>query len=128
MQGAIDVLVAEGILDLKRMLKTRITRERIFAQLRSEGILHLGQVKRFYIEANGGFTLVQQKQAPPGLAVIPGNDVESFHELNPNHLWVCDFCGQPGGESQPYEKECPNCHKNMWTEAVEVYEEAIIEQ
>jgi len=52
-QGDIGVLVYDGVLNIKEMKITRISRERLFAQLRSEGIKHLGQVQRFYFEANG---------------------------------------------------------------------------
>jgi uncharacterized membrane protein YcaP (DUF421 family) len=65
-QGFYACLVSDGILDQQRMKKTRITQERVFAALRSEGIRHLGQVKRLYIEANGEFSLVRAEAEMPG--------------------------------------------------------------
>jgi uncharacterized membrane protein YcaP (DUF421 family) len=64
-------LVNDSVMQIRQMQKTRITPERLFAQLRSEGIMHLGEVKRLYIEANGSFTLVKDDQPTAGLSILP---------------------------------------------------------
>jgi uncharacterized membrane protein YcaP (DUF421 family) len=53
--GGRTTLVHDGALQLPALRGTQISRERLFAQLRSRNIKHLGSVKRLYIEANGGF-------------------------------------------------------------------------
>src|SRR5215212_1028991 len=45
------LLVEDGVLKLDEMKKTRLTIERLFSQLRGQGIRHLGEVKRLYFEA-----------------------------------------------------------------------------
>src|SRR5947209_3414361 len=55
-EDKLTVLANDGVFDMKKILQTRLTTERLFAQLRSEGVRHLGEVKRLYVEANGGFS------------------------------------------------------------------------
>jgi uncharacterized membrane protein YcaP (DUF421 family) len=53
-QGGIDTLVKDGVMDLNTMKKVRMTRERLVSQLRQSNVKQLGEVKRLYMEANGG--------------------------------------------------------------------------
>lgn len=70
-QGNIGMLVKDSVLDLAMMKKVRISRERFVAQLRSKNIKQLGSVKRFYMEASGSFTLIQEENVKPGLSILP---------------------------------------------------------
>ncbi|MBT1702869.1 DUF421 domain-containing protein [Chryseosolibacter indicus] len=117
-QGRIDTLVKDGVMDLKTMTKTRITKERIMAQLRYEKLKHLGEVKRLFIEANGIFTLIKSDKPKPGLPVIPESDKEFLKQLKPNGIMVCYVCGRPRGPGKP-NQECPNCRHINWVIAVQ---------
>src|ERR1700712_538049 len=70
----IDVLVKDGCLQLKTLRKNALSREIVVAQLRSEGIDHLGKVQRLYLESNGTFTVKRSPDPPPGLSLIPDFD------------------------------------------------------
>jgi uncharacterized membrane protein YcaP (DUF421 family) len=115
--GTIDTLVRDGVLDLRVMEKTRISKERILAELRSHGITHLGKVKRLFMEANGIFTVIMNNKPNPGLPVIPDDDPEFLQELKPNGLMVCEHCGNtnPGKDS---DQPCPNCSARAWVPAL----------
>jgi uncharacterized membrane protein YcaP (DUF421 family) len=118
-QGSIDTLVKDGVIDVKAMTRTRITRERILAELRGDGIMHLGEVKRLYMEANGTFTIIKNKQARPGLPVIPDNDREFLRELKVNGVLVCHACGNTNDNNKS-NSLCPNCNRKEWVRAVEI--------
>jgi uncharacterized membrane protein YcaP (DUF421 family) len=79
-QGDLSVLVNNSVMDVRQMQEARITRERLFGQLRSEGLYHLGQVKRMYFEANGNFTIIKNTEPAPGLLVLPYSDEEFIRE------------------------------------------------
>src|SRR5438045_6186477 len=79
-QEDLETLVEDGVMRLNIMQKVRITRERLFAQLRTENLNHLGNVKRMYMEANGVFTLVRNNVAQPGLLVLPDWDRDFIEE------------------------------------------------
>jgi hypothetical protein len=104
------------------MKKVRISRERLFAQLRGENIVHLGMVKRLYMEANGAFTLIQNEEPTPGLMVLPDWDKEFVTEkLKPADVTVCKNCGpRKPAHVAPLNgsAKCPNCKANEWTQAV----------
>lgn len=117
-EGGLEILVEDSVLQLGSMLHCRVTRERVLAQLRTEGIYHLGKVKRLYMEANGSFSLVENPDPAPGLSVLPDFDTtfRSRQKKAPGY-WVCATCGNPsplGNSGQV----CTNCHQQHWTQAV----------
>ncbi len=117
-QDELDVLVENSVLKLDTMLQCRITRERLMAQLRSEGLYHLGSVKRLYMESNGKFSLVENPSPEPGLSVLPEWDTKfrSTQKTVPNRL-VCANCGNPKSTGQTGDT-CTNCGNKEWTPAV----------
>jgi len=104
-QGRADTLVRNGVLCMQTIRKTTLTRERIFAQLRSMQIVHLGQVKRLYLEANGSFTLIRSRQEQPGLAILPEYDPDFLARFAQSAQLVCATCGQESRQ----EGQCENC-------------------
>lgn len=119
-QDDLDVLIVDGVLNLPKMERTRISKERISAQLRSLGILHLGMVNRFYIEANGMFSLVKEQEPRPGLSIIPDVDPEfAKKKLNKTDQFVCCHCGTLAKTLiSTIRTACPNCKAIQWAPAV----------
>jgi uncharacterized membrane protein YcaP (DUF421 family) len=120
-QDDISSMVSEGVMQMKNMKGARLSRERLMEQLRSGGLLHLGQVKRLYIEASGSFTLIKADEPNPGLSIIPLWD--SDFEWEQKHLpsqYVCNNCGNPGDKGSKPDQPCNNCDDNNWVQAVEM--------
>jgi uncharacterized membrane protein YcaP (DUF421 family) len=117
-RGSVNTLVKDAVMDVKAMTKTRLSKERVMSQLRSENVKHLGEVKRLFIEANGTFTLIKARQPKPGLPVIPETDREFLKELKLNGIMVCRHCGKENQDAKP-DVQCPNCKNNDWVKAVE---------
>jgi uncharacterized membrane protein YcaP (DUF421 family) len=118
-QGTLNILIKDSVLDPHAMMKTRISKERIMSQLRAEKVLHLGEVERLYMEANGNFTLIKKDKPKPGLPVLPENDVAFLkEELKPNGILVCHICGKENAAKRK-DALCPNCHHQDWVVAVE---------
>jgi uncharacterized membrane protein YcaP (DUF421 family) len=120
LQGNVTTVVVDGVLQLPIMERVVLSRERLFAQLRSESLEHLGQVRRLYMEANGTFSLVEEDEPKPGLSVIPGWD-EGFREIQPVAAgkFACLACGEVIDAPQKPAQECPHCHAHDWQPAVE---------
>jgi len=116
LQGTVTTVVIDGVLQLPIMERVVLSRERLFAQLRSESLEHLGQVRRLYMEANGTFSLVEEEEPKPGLSIIPGWD-KDFRELQPvaASKFACVACGQVEEAAQ----KCPHCGAHEWHSAVE---------
>jgi uncharacterized membrane protein YcaP (DUF421 family) len=120
-QDDIDVLVEESVMQRECMTRTRISRERLFAELRSEKIAHLGKVKRVYMEAGGSFSIIENEDAQPGLMVLPEWDEDLKRDiLEDTDIVVCRNCGEkkPGNAAANGNAKCPNCGDNDWTKAV----------
>ena len=121
-QGEIDVLVEEAVMNYAVMKKVRISRERLFAQLRSQNIDHLGMVKRLYMEANGSFSLIENEEKKPGLMVLPDWDKDFVsRKLETTSTTICKNCGaaKPENLTPLNGKEtCLNCGNDDWTKAV----------
>lgn len=119
-QGNISMLVKDSVMDLEVMKKARLPRERLVAQLRSKSIKQLGSVKRFYMEAGGSFTLIEEDEPKPGLSVLPRWDKEFNDQFKKSELTkVCESCGTTKDEPFDHKTKCPNCGDSVWTEAVE---------
>jgi uncharacterized membrane protein YcaP (DUF421 family) len=117
-QGNVTALVEDSVMQLKPMLKSRITVDRVCAQLRSMSVYHLGEVKRLYIEANGSFTLVRNNEQRPGLSIIPEWDIEmTGTRKKAAGISVCKKCGKLN-EGNLQSDKCPNCGDRHWTDAV----------
>ncbi len=122
-QDELDILVQNGILNLDQMKRSRITRERLFAQLRSEGLLHLGQVRRLYLEANGKFTLIQEEPPIPGLSVIPNWDKKLIDEqTKAEDRLVCKNCGNHMPEESSTDEKCAQCGDQNWLPPIQTEE------
>jgi uncharacterized membrane protein YcaP (DUF421 family) len=120
-QDDISSMVSDGVMQMKNMKGARVSRERLLEQLRSGGLMHLGQVKRLYIEASGSFTMIKADEPKAGLSVIPLWDSE--FEWEQKHLpdqYVCNNCGNPGDRGKKPEQPCDNCGDNNWVQAVEL--------
>jgi uncharacterized membrane protein YcaP (DUF421 family) len=116
-QGNIAVLVKDSVLQLQTMESVRISKERVFAQLRSDEVKTLGEVKRLYIEANGRFSLIKEEPIKPGLSIVPDWDEDMVKEQETiRDKLVCVTCGFTKKQSFT-EKQCPYCHSLRWTHA-----------
>lgn len=110
-EGKQGTLVKDGVLQWKAMAEVRVSKEQVFAQLRDAGIIHLGSVKRLYMEANGAFSVIENATPGPGLPVIPDWDTDFLAEQQEFTTWrVCSNCGA----QQPQQSHCPVCNNTVW--------------
>lgn len=117
-QGNAGLLISDQVIQVGELQKVGLSREQLFAQLRANGVLHLGAVRRLYMEANGAFTLVKHEDAKPGLSVIPVIDSDLAGELQADALMVCAYCGHGETEAHDRQTMCPVCQKTKWLNAV----------
>lgn len=126
-------LVLDGVLDLDALTTERFARDELFVTLREEGIEHLGQVKRAYLEPSGRVSvwMYQPGDSLPGLPILPQNDPD-FPAPTECHLAppfegtaACCACGYivVAKRNTPIG-ECPACKDSLgWVEAVDTSDE-----
>lgn len=111
-------LVEDAVIQLPAMKGSGISRELLFAQLRSNGLTHLGYVKRLYMEANGSFTLITDPAPKPGLSLLPEWDSDFLNELEKAAgMFVCQHCGNPQSDTDQ-SQPCPHCDHQEWVPAL----------
>jgi uncharacterized membrane protein YcaP (DUF421 family) len=118
--GDVSILVEDGVMKMKELERTKISRERLFSQLRTEELIHLGEVKRLYMEATGEFSFIREENAKPGLLLLPSND-DAFVKQKALYMnkQICLKCGlQPEEQVIDDTTTCKNCGSHKFTEAV----------
>jgi len=121
-EGDVDRLVENSTLRFTAMARVKISRERVFAHLRRQHIVHLGAVKRFYMESNGDFALILYEASRPGLSLLPDWDEEFWaRKVKPTDVLLCRNCGiEKEGHTHTVGNgiQCTNCGAAHWTHAV----------
>jgi uncharacterized membrane protein YcaP (DUF421 family) len=118
-QGDVCLLVKDGCLDLEELGHSRLSREQLFANLRTQNIQHLGQVKRAYFEGCGMFSVFREKTPKPGLSILPETDAAILQaEPHQDGAKACAWCGHVEAEGRSRQEACPNCGRSKWTYAV----------
>jgi uncharacterized membrane protein YcaP (DUF421 family) len=117
--GDVGLLVKDGVLQLDQMSEYGISKEQVFAGLRTQKIQHLGEVKRLYLESSGLFSIFKQENPQPGLSVLPEKD-DQLHQAEPHDqaYAACLHCGNIVKQSELKNQACPNCQETNWTYAV----------
>jgi uncharacterized membrane protein YcaP (DUF421 family) len=118
-QGNMSILINESVIDIDALSRVGLSQAQLFAQLRGKSIKQLGMVDRFYMEANGSFTLIKRGKPQPGLSVLPDVDPEFAKEFDVSeNIFVCDTCGTSSAGRPAENKKCPRCGHKSWTGAV----------
>jgi uncharacterized membrane protein YcaP (DUF421 family) len=113
-----SIIVKDGVLQMKNLQKSRLTIERLFAELRRKEVRHLGEIKRFYFEANGEFTVIRADVPKPGLHILPDFDEDFIQEQQQSDQVVCCTCGNQMEPADQASKQCANCKGHEWQAAI----------
>lgn len=114
-QGTLSILVKNGVMQLDEMRRTKVSRQQLFAALRSQQFYNLGDVARVYLESCGLFSIYQQQEHQPGLPLFPPGDasIVGFGQRTLHGTTVCANCGLvPATERQVVN--CPECGADQW--------------
>lgn len=118
--GDMGPLLTDGRFHLDEMEKTRVSRVRIMSELRSKGLVHMGQAQRVYLEANGEFTIFTFKEKKKGLSIIPAMDQEFRDEQTiAEGSYACGNCGNVTESKEFPKHKCQGCGISEWNEAIE---------
>jgi uncharacterized membrane protein YcaP (DUF421 family) len=118
MHGRGATLLSDGVVDPTALKRCTVSRERLFAELRAQGLMQLGQVQRVYLEADGSFCVIQQQPPRPGLSLVPTWDAALRREQPDDGEHVaCAHCGHLRAR-HAVEARCPLCERDAWVPPV----------
>jgi hypothetical protein len=119
--GDATLLVKDGALVTEALDSAALSRNVLYAALRSKGIYHLGEVKRVYLEACGLYSIVKATEPRPGLSIFPAADRESVgHCRAAEGHAACSACGFVGSDGPAATDPCPRCGDRSWTAAIAI--------
>lgn len=115
-------VVRDGVVSRRFLDEDWMSLYELFQELREDGIEHLGEVRRAYIEKDGKVTVFRHKgDITPGLAIVPPSQIEPRKLVSPNDpdirdaKLVCATCGH----SHNGADNCANCDRKDWTLAAD---------
>jgi uncharacterized membrane protein YcaP (DUF421 family) len=118
LEGRPATLVRDGAIELDAMKHTPISRERLFALLRNQEVLQLGQIKRAYLEAGGQLSIYRDDEPRAGLCLLPGTDRDAYEDQFPDRdKCACRGCGNVVDGDHAHGP-CPVCRDEQWAPAV----------
>jgi uncharacterized membrane protein YcaP (DUF421 family) len=120
LQGKESVLVKDGVIVVKELEKTNISRQQLYGILRSQEIYNLGEVERIYAEACGIFSVYKAEDPKPGLSLFPPLD-DGVHKVQgqpETNTYVCRMCGKTAESQAEKSAHCTNCGSADWEIAV----------
>lgn len=122
--GAGATAVKDGVIDLKTLSHAGLSRNVVYAVLRSRGVHHLGEIERLYLEPGGVYTMWRARAPRPGLSVFSDEERQLLEGCRdaPGRA-ACDACGFTVPERESRGR-CPNCREQRWRSAVELVEKA----
>ena len=112
LEGAPELIVVEGEIDLRAFTAASLTTQELFGQLRQYQIEHLGQVRRLYLEATGEVSVYffEPQHERPGLPIWPELYHQPLFQLPTPGAYACHACATvrelPAG---PTPAQCPRC-------------------
>jgi uncharacterized membrane protein YcaP (DUF421 family) len=95
-----------------------LAREKVYAALRAQGVEHLGQLRRVYLEPSGDLSLVKYKRQRPGLLIIPESDSSHGRYERAEDHYARSNCGNVVVSDHETLDYCDSCGEPRWTEAV----------
>ncbi|MGP4713474.1 MULTISPECIES: DUF421 domain-containing protein [unclassified Psychrobacter] len=120
LEGEAIYIVEDGMLVLDKIKKGKMSHDEFFAEMRQQGIEHLGQVRTGLLETDGTFSVLLY--APDntgfGLPLFP-KQYQATTEVEDNTYYACMHCGHVDYISQNDEL-CSRCENNCrdWAKAL----------
>lgn len=120
LEGKPLYIVEEGMLVLDKIQHGDMSHDEFFAEMRLQGIEHLGQVRTGLLETNGNFSvlLFPHQQIRYGLPLFP-KDYQAIDHLEPDTCYACMYCGFVEQLHSP-KQVCSRCHNKKlgWAKAL----------
>lgn len=119
-QGAPSLLVSNGVLNVPQMNIDHISKQQLFAELRSKNIFNLGEVDRVYLEACGLISIYKFNSPKAGLPLYPPDDSQVYSGENEaankaRESRACTNCGTV--KLSQDDNPCNTCNQNNFTHA-----------
>ncbi|TCH63172.1 YetF domain-containing protein [Acinetobacter sp. ANC 4862] len=117
-EGKSLYIVEDGMLVLDKIKRGKMSHDEFFAEMRQQGIEHLGQVRAGLLETDGNFSILLFKpdEIRYGLPLFP-KQYQQTTQVEPKTYYACMHCGYVDYIFKPDQK-CSRCQSCRWAKAL----------
>ncbi|MGP5121022.1 DUF421 domain-containing protein [Psychrobacter alimentarius] len=120
LEGKSLYIVEDGVLVLDKIKKGKMSHDEFFAEMRQQGVEHLGQVRTGLLETDGNFSILlyQPEKTRYGMPLFP-KEYQAVEQIEAGTSYACMHCGHVDhitDQNQLCER-CENSSKN-WAKAL----------
>jgi len=118
-EGEAVCLIKDGTIKMEKLDSERLSQSELFDSLRTQGIIHPGQVRVAFLERSGKVSVIQAKPTRPGLCILP-NEIHSIKNENIQEVdspFCCSHCGNLIG-STAGQHTCGLCGNTKTVRAI----------
>ncbi|MDM1343863.1 DUF421 domain-containing protein [Acinetobacter pseudolwoffii] len=118
LEGKPIYIVENGVLVIEEIKKGKMSHDEFFAEMRQQGVEHLGQVRTGLLETDGKFSVLyfSDDQVKYGLPLFP-KTCSIVEQVQAERLYACIYCGQVQNLVKATQ-QCPRCDSSQWAEAM----------
>jgi uncharacterized membrane protein YcaP (DUF421 family) len=120
-EGKAVCLIDEGEFSIDDFEKEDLGLDEFFMEMRLAGVEHLGQVRKAYLESNGGISLYfyEDTDVKPGLPIRPDVFAKKSNRIPFDGDYACAFCGNVETlRPNLTDHFCDRCHRTEWVGAL----------
>ena len=120
LEGKSLYIVEDGLLVLEKIKKGKMSHDEFFAEMRLQGIEHLGQVRVGLLETDGEFSILlfAHDEVRYGLPLFP-KQYQAVDHIEAGQRYACMYCGYVEKLSVP-DNLCRRCQSKCigWAKAM----------
>jgi uncharacterized membrane protein YcaP (DUF421 family) len=112
-------LIKNGVFAIDNFKKEPLGEYEFFAELRIQGVSHLGQIEEAILESSGNISIFffPDEEVKFGLPIMPGSLDKSTRKIVHNDYYSCTFCGYTERLKPASRHVCIVCRKDKWVKA-----------
>lgn len=120
------LLIEDGRINMQNLNSLNLTQKELFGELRQQQTMHLGQVRRAYIEATGKLSayFYAPEKTASGLPIWPELLAASQHRMETTGVHACCKCGHVRELARGEATICPVCQGKNWVPVCDAQREA----
>lgn len=120
LEGKAIYIVEEGKLVLDKIKKGKMSHDEFFAEMRQQGVEHLGQVRTGLLETDGNFSILlySAENTSYGMPLFP-KQYQPVEQVESGVYYACMYCGYIDFISDA-NQICPRCDTDCknWAKAL----------
>lgn len=118
LEGVPMYIVEDGRFTMNEEGDANFAQDEFFAEMRVQGIEHVGQVRAALLETNGqvSFLYFDDEEVKPGLPIYPKQYAKKSDVIAKPGLYACTHCAEVSHLKQA--QACSRCKKEEWVAAI----------